>query len=142
MTFSLKNILLVIVAVVFGSLAFYTMTRPTLGASFPDPRTNVQMVASSTAWTLTSGASATRVVATSTTPGVRVALSFQTNNCGVGIVYLNFNDFAGATSTGYQVTASSTVVFADTLPMVYGSVRAFSSLAGCTLLVNEFRSPV
>lgn len=144
MTFSLKNVLLGILAVVFGLMAVYVMTQKSLGAAFPDPRTSgVTHIASTTTYTLTWGAVGKRLVATSTAPGTRTALALQTFGCATGgTVWLKFNDKLAATSTGYMITASSTVVFADTLPAVYGSIRALASTATCKVLVTEFRSPI
>lgn len=143
MTYSLKNILFGVIAVVVGSWAVYAMTQPVKAAWFPDPRINNPMVASSTAYTLTFGATATRIVATTTGPGTRTALTVQPVNCGTGgVVYLQHNDVVAATSTGIAVFATTTATYADGFPVVSGSIRAMSAVATCTLLVTEFRTSI
>ena len=143
MTFSLKNILFGVIAIVVGSWAVYTLTQQAYGASFPDPRVANPAVASSTAYTLTWGGTATRLVATSTSPGARLALSVQPVNCGTGgVVYLQHNDVAAATTTGFAVFATTTSTYADVVPVVSGSVRAMSAVANCTVLVTEWRTSI
>jgi len=129
---------LVLGLVVLGAI---WLTKPALGAQFPDPRLSLSVTASTTAYSLTWGATATRIVATSTPDGTRVALELQPVNCGTGgVVYLAYGDKVAATSTGSAVFASTTMVYGDQAPIVAGSVRAMSAVASCTLLVTEYRT--
>lgn len=114
-----------------------------LGSSFDDQRVVGDKIASSTSYTLTWGTSGSRIVATSTAPGTRVALTVQAMNCALGgQVWVEFNDIVAATNTSYLIgAASSTVTFGDDEPLPYGSVRAMASHANCTADVTEWRLP-
>lgn len=133
MTSTLRNVLIGLSAVLFGLMV--TSAAPTFGASFPDPRQEVTKVASSTTYTLATGASA-RIVATSSK---RVSLTVQTINCATGgHLWFGFNDVAAATSTRVYMAASSTMQFGDALPVPYGSIRVLSGTPGCSATVTEF----
>lgn len=126
---------------VFLTGAYFAIAPIVHAAAFPDPRQGADVIASSTAYTLTWGAPATRLVATSTGPGTRVALSLDATNCGTGgIVYLQHNDVPAATSTGKALTATTTMTYGDAVPMVRGSIRAMAAVASCTVLVTEWRA--
>lgn len=147
MTISVKNqIVLAGIAVLAVALATFTWVS---AATFPRQSDQPTSIASSTTYAVAQSSIA--IVATSTyanstgtspvTTG-RTAVSVQTVNCGAGAaVYLSFNDVPAAATTGYLLAASSTVTFGDGVPMVYGTIRAFSVFANCSLLVTEFRSP-
>jgi hypothetical protein len=135
MTYSRLIIAMLIIAVLAVT---FSIAR---AASFPDPRTEVTKIASTTTITLAAGASV-RIIATSTTPGARVALSLQAINCAAtGYVSINYNDVSAVTGTANAIYGSSTpTVLGDTLPMAYGSIQASGAVAGCTLLVTQFRA--
>src|SRR3990167_289160 len=120
------------------------LNSQTFGSSFSDPRnTTDYLTASSTAYSITfgGGVNSTRVLATSSGPGGRVAVSVQANNCvSGGQLWINFNDVRAATTTSYSLAASSTVVFVDVLPVPFGSLRVTASSAACTAVVHEFRT--
>lgn len=116
---------------------------------YPSQSMQARAHASSTVYTLTWGASqrviatSTRMAATATLPATagRIGTTYQTINCGTGgAVWLQFNDVAAATSTGYWLAASSTVTLSDAIPNVNGTIRALASTASCGLLVTEYRS--
>lgn len=139
----------------FGILAFlagaYFAIAPMVhAAAFPQQSAQPVAYASTTAYAIAQ--SSTRVIATSTrneavgfipaTNG-RTGVTFQAVNCvaGGGSVYLSFNDLPAVGNTGFWLAASSSVTFSDSVPNVYGSVRAIAPLANCALLVTEYRSP-
>lgn len=135
-------------ALVAIAILSFAATRTEAG-QFPQQSNTVNAYASTTAYTLTWGAStkilgtSTRMAATATLPETfgRTAIALQTINCPAnGSVFVQFNDAAAATSTGMFITASSTLVLGDTVPMAYGALRVLSSGVNCTLLVTEFRS--
>lgn len=105
--------------------------------------------ASSTAFSVTAS---TRVMSTSTqqqaeysltvgqTPPMtagRTSVTFQTGLCAV---WLEWGDVTAVANTGMNIAASSTVTFAQDVPMIDGSIRAVSSGPACSLLVTEVRS--
>lgn len=125
------------------SVASTVHTLKAHAASFPDPRTNNPVIASSTAYTLVFGNTPTRIVATTTGAGTRVGLSVQPTNCATGgVVFMQFNDQLAATSTGLAAYASTTETFSDSIPMVSGSIRAMAGYGSCTLLVTEWRTAI
>lgn len=135
-----------ICAVYFASL---TQPEPIIGDEFPSQSQQTQTYASSTVYSIVFGASQ-RVLATSTyesatgllpeTSG-RSGVTFQAINCATnGNVWVRFNDLAAATSTGYFVGASSTATLGDSIPNIYGSIRAFASGGNCSLIVTEYRT--
>ena len=139
MALSLKQVLLGVLAAMLGSLVVYAYYAS--AAAFPDPRTGAPIIASSTAYALTWGATATRIVATTTGPGTRVGLTVQPVNCSPGgVVYLQHNDVVAATSTGMAVFATTTATYSDGIPIAFGSIRAMAAVASCTLLVTEWRT--
>ena len=142
-----QSIITVIASVVIATIIAVALaqTQLTFGADFPSQYNQSPAIASSTTYTLTGGVVAsTRIVATSSTAdaiGGRTGLTVENVFCGTsGHVWLNFGDVASATGTIYHLAASTTVTFGDTLPMVYGSIRASASTANCTVKVIEWRS--
>lgn len=137
--------------VVSAAVAFLWYATSTFGAEFPQASNSPKQYASNTATTLTWGATATRVVSTSTRNAAgggidvatanRSAVTFQARNCvSTGGIWLNFNDVAAATNTGYFLGASTTLTFADAVPSVYGSVTAAATHANCVLHTTEWRT--
>jgi len=142
----------------WGGLSVVQNGTP-LGSAFPQQSKVAKQYASTTAVTLTFGATARRVISTSTRQAAvgenpataqRSAISFQTTNCATaGRVWLQFNDVAAATTTGFLVNSTSTatsVTGVDTLtlgqdaPLPWGSITALASDANCTLLITEWRT--
>lgn len=129
---------------------YLAMHMAVQAAEFPQASHSPRAHASTTAYALTGNATATRIVATSTREAAtatlpatanRLGVTLQTINCvSGGAVWIQFNDVHATTSTGYWLAASSTATFADSVPNVYGSIRASASNAACTLLVTEWRS--
>lgn len=97
--------------------------------------------ASSTAFTVTTGASV-RLLASST-PTQRVAVSIQPINCAAGSdLWLRMsNDAVAIAGQGGWVQASSTRTFATypEVPVVQGSVQGITNTGTCTVLVTEWR---
>lgn len=136
------------------AVAFLWYSTTTFGAEFPQASNSPKQYASNTATTLTWGATATRVVSTSTRNaaggGIDVAtagrsgITFQARNCGAtagaGGIWLNFNDVAAATNTGYFLGASTTLTFSDDVPIVNGSVTAAATHGTCVLHTTEWRT--
>jgi hypothetical protein len=150
MTKALNNKARLLLGIVIGFAVACYFLAPAFAAEFPTQGKSDGAYASTTAYSLAFSVS-TRVVATSTrydaTGGIpetsgRTGLTLQTINCPTvnNGVFLQFNDVAAATSTGMHMAASTTRTFGDEVPMVYGSIRAMSMSAGCTLLVTEYRS--
>ena len=138
-------ITLVAIAVAVGVV----WSQRAYGSEFPRQSVSPKAHASSTATALGWGVN-TRVVSTSTreeaaggipaTVG-RASITFQTTHCAAGgAVFLQFNDIPAATTTGYLLTASSTVTLGQDIPMYNGSIRALSYNGACTLLTTENRS--
>lgn len=143
-----KKLILAVVAVLFiGAAVFISVSGN--AAEFPSSLSIRQGRASTTAIALSAGTSK-RIIATSTFETAntlipqtfgRMALTLQPVNCGsVAHVWLQFNDVAATTATGYSLAASSTITFSDDVPMAYGSIQALAEDANCTLLVTEWRS--
>lgn len=137
-------------ALVIGSLCFliaftfWSSFQQALAGVFPDPRTQSgEPIASSTSYTLTGNAAATRVIATSSGPGSRIAITVQATHCAAGgNVWIEFNDLAATTATSYLVAGSSTRTFGDTEPLPYGSLRASAGIANCIADITEWRLPI
>lgn len=150
MKLSIKTLLIAVF--VLGALVggvLYTNPNLLEGADFPQQSARSESYASTTAYSLTWGTTATRIVATSTRADAtttlpetygRTSLTLQPINCSSGSVYVQFNDVAAATSTGLWINASSTETFGDNVPMITGSIRAMAASGNCTLLVTETRS--
>ena len=120
------------------------------GADFPQQSAQSRTHASSTAFTLTWGtsrsilATSTRNAASATLPATagRSGATFQALCPGQAEVWLQFNDIAAATTTGINLSATTTrsITFSDAVPNVYGAVKALASINNCTLLVTEWRT--
>ena len=139
---------LILLACLISIAMIFFSVQMASGSTFPKASDLPAIHASTTAYALSAGtakqllATSTRAEATGTFPATvgRSSFSLQPVNCATGDVWLQFNDVAPALSTGYFVQASSTKTAGEDFPMVYGSVRAVSNGANCTVLVTEFRS--
>jgi len=143
------SVAMILALVIAGKMGVFLGTQ-TLRGVFPQQSSIAKAHASTTSYALVGNAVATRIVATSTrmdatdtlpaTSG-RMGITLQTVNCAaLGQVWLSFNDVPATTTTGFSLAASSTLTLSDTLPSVYGSIRASASSANCRLNVTEWRS--
>lgn len=102
--------------------------------------TPTTIVASSTAFTVTTGTSL-RLLASST-PTVRIAASIQAVNCAAGSdLWIRMNaDVPATAGTGMWVQASSTRTLSTypEIPIVQGAVQGITNTGTCTVLVTEW----
>lgn len=133
--------------VIAGVIGLFVISSAS-AATFPKVSELPQSYASTTAYALSAG-TAKQLVATSSAAAAspalpattgRNALSVQAINCASGDVWLQFNDVVPTANTGFWLPASTTKVFANDIPQVYGSIRAISTGASCIVLVTEFRT--
>lgn len=129
-----------IVAAVAALGFVLSLSSPASAQSYNQYTEPTFYVASSTAFTITTGSQ--RILSTST-PTHRVATVIQPINCTAsGALFVNMNrDAAASANTGLAVLASTTFQLTgySNVPVVQGAAQAIESVGTCTVLVTEWR---
>jgi len=132
-----KTIMCLFAGILFLILALGIKTSDANGFTGYGGPSGVPVVASSTTFTVTTGASL-RILATSTN---RVAASVETYNCAANSsLFMRFNDVTATAATGKALHSTSTTEFGGDVPMQRGSVQAIAGTGTCTVLVTEWRT--